>query len=227
MSKKTFQIKDHVTSRSKRITGLMQNKYGLGLETFDKALKGDMTSIQLIAQAGITGARIQELAPMLEEAYLTAIKGTEQYNKSKANIIKTAGSSAIAINKSVAQVSLANTKYTHQLRELKEDYVQQKDLEKLRHGYQINYQVLKHNMDKFFMKVDNNTKAIEQTYRPAVAQLAENTRREMVDIKHVLQYGERANLELLPRREYVTTEPTKPQTKISNILDRIRNALGF
>lgn len=224
---KTFKVKDHVTKRSKRITGMMQNKYGLGLDTFDQALKGDKGSIQLIAQAGITGARIQELAPMLEEAYLAAIKGTEQYNKSKSNIVKTAGSSAIAINKSVAQASLANTKYLHQVRELKEDYVQQKELEKLRHDYQINYQVLKSSMDKFFMKVDNNTKAIEQTYRPAVAQLAEDTRREMVDIKHILQYGEQANLSLLPRREYVTTEETKPQTRISNILSRIRNALGF
>jgi hypothetical protein len=224
---KTFKVKDHVTNRSKRITGMIQNKYGLGLDTFDKALKGDMGSIQLIAQAGITGARIQELAPMLEEAYLAAIKGTEQYNKSKASIIKTAGSSGIAINKSVAQVSLANTKYVHQLRELKEDYIQQKEVEKLRHDYQINYQVLKSSMDKFFMKVDNNTRAIEQTYRPAVAQLAEDTRREMVDIKHILQYGEQANLSLLPRREYVTTEEIKPQTRISNILGRIRNALGF
>jgi hypothetical protein len=224
---RTFKVKDHVTKRSKRITGMMQNKYGLGLDTFDKALKGDMGSIQLIAQAGITGARIQELAPMLEEAYLAAIKGTEQYNKSKASIIKTAGSSGIAINKSVAKVSLSNTKYVHQLRELKEDYIQQKELEKLRHDYQINYQVLKSSMDKFFMKVDNSTKAIEQTYRPAVAQLAEDTRREMVDIKHILQYGEKANLSLLPRREYVTTEEIKPQTRISNILGRIRNALGF
>jgi hypothetical protein len=82
-------------------------------------------------------------------------------------------------------------------------------------------------MDKFFMKVDNNTKAIEQTYRPAVAQLAEDTRREMVDIKHVLQYGEKANLELLPRREYVAVEGDKPQTKISGILGRIRSALGW
>lgn len=173
---KTFKVKDHVTKRSKRITGMMRNKYSLGLDTFDKALQGDIGSIQLIAQAGITGARIQELAPMLEEAYLAAIKGTEQYNKSKASIIQTAGSSAIAINKSVAQVSLSNTKYIHQIRELKEDYVQKKEIEKLRHDYQINYQVLKSSMDKFFMKVDNNTKAIEQTYRPAVAQLAEDTR---------------------------------------------------
>jgi hypothetical protein len=224
---KTFKVKDHVTKHSKRITGMMQNKYGLGLDTFDKALQGDIGSIQLIAQAGITGARIQELAPMLEEAYLAAIKGTEQYNKSKSNIIQTAGSSAIAINKSVAQVSLSNTKYIHQIRELKEDYVQKKEIEKLRHDYQINYQVLKSSMDKFFMKVDNNTKAIEQTYRPAVAQLAEDTRREMVDIKHILQYGDRANLSLLPRREYVSAEETKPQTRISNILGRIRNALGF
>jgi hypothetical protein len=224
---KTFKVKDHVTKRSKRITGMMRNKYGLGLDTFDKALKGDINSIQLIAQAGLTGARIQELAPMLEEAYLAAIKGTEQYNKSKSNIVKTAGNSAIAINKAVAQVSLANTKYLHQNRELKEDYVQQKELEKLRHDYQINYQVLKSSMDKFFMKVDNNHKAIEQTYRPAVAQLAEDTRREMVDIKHILQYGEKANLSLLPRREYVTTKETKPQNRIANILNRIRSALGF
>jgi len=224
---KTFQVKDHVTKRSKSITGLMQNKYGLGLDIFDKALKGDMNSIQLIAQAGITGARIQELAPMLEEAYIAAIKGTEQYNKSKASIAKSAGSSAIAIDKAVSQVSLANAKYAHQLRELKEDYVQQREIESIRHSYQINYQVLKSSMDKFFMKVDNNTKAIEQTYRPAVAQLAEDTRREMVDIKHVLQYGEKANLELLPRREYVAVEGDKPQTKISGILGRIRSALGW
>jgi hypothetical protein len=88
---KTFQVKDHVTKRSKSITGLMQNKYGLGLDIFDKALKGDMNSIQLIAQAGITGARIQELAPMLEEAYIAAIKGTEQLQQIKSQYCKVRG----------------------------------------------------------------------------------------------------------------------------------------
>lgn len=227
MSNKSFQIKDHITSRSKRITGMMQNKYGLGLDTFDKALKGDKTAIQTIAQAGIMGARIQEVAPFLEEAYLAAIKGTEQYNKSKSNIVKQAGSSAVSINKSIATASLANTKYVHQLREQKEEFVQQKEAETLRHQYAINYNALKSSMDKFFMKVDNSTRLLEQTYRPNVAQLAEDTRREMVEIKHLMQYGDRANLELLPSRQYVTEEPSKPQSRINGILGRIRSALGF
>lgn len=223
-----FKLKNHVEPKAKRISNVLGHKYGLDLAILDKALKGDQNALQLIGEAGRQGALTQELMPMLTEAYLSAIKGTEEYNKGISAILKQGASSAIAIDKSAGQASLANQKYGNQRKEFIAEYSEANKAENVRHQYALNYIQLKAYIDQYMFKVDNDAKLNEQTYRPEIKQVAEDDRYQLAASKHLLQTGENARLDLMPRREYIPTEQSGGQAiSFKEKLKGLASALGF
>lgn len=227
MSKSKFKIKNHVTKKAKRISNVLEGKYGFSLATLDKALQGDQNALKNIGEAARQGGQIIELMPLLEEAYLTIIKGTEQYNKSVSNILKQGASSAINIDKSVSQAMLANTKYGHQRKELAAEFGVARNIENARHNYAINYIQLKAYIDQHITGVDNHTKLIEQSNRPELKQLEEDSRYQLTAAKHLLQYGENEQLQLLPRREYATaSEQTSEGRKVTTFKEKLSNSFS-
>jgi hypothetical protein len=222
-----YTIKNHVSKKAKRISGILQGKYGLNLATLDKALKGDKEAQQLIGEAGRQGQLTQELMPMLAECYQAAIKGTEEYNKGISAILKQGASSAIAIDKASSQAMLANQKYGNQRTETAAEFAAAKSSETTRHQYALNYIQLKAYIDQYITKIDNDSKLAGQANRPELKQIDENARDEVVAAKHLLQYGENANLELLPRREYATVSEGDKSFSFKEKLGQLASSLGF
>ncbi len=230
MNKKTA-LKNHISPKSRRINGILKGKFGFSLGDVDKALQGDKTALQAIGEAARQGQIAIELMPLLEEACTTIQKGTEQYNRSILNILKQGASSAINIDKAVSQAMLANQKYAHQRTELAGEFASNRTAENQRHNYAINYIQLKAYIDQYLAKVDGNAKLLEQTNRPEVKQFDEDNRYEMVAAKHLLQQGDNARLDLLPKREYVQVTSDKKTVTVKETLMQkfgsIMSALGF
>lgn len=224
---KKFKTKNHVTPNAKRITGILQGKYGFGLDLLDKALQGDQVALRTIGEAARQGQQIQELMPLLTEAYLANIKGTEEYNKGISAILKQGASSAINIDKATAQATLANSKYVNQRKEGKLDYVIAKANEDNRHQYALNYVRLKAYIDQYIVRVDNESKLIEQANRPELKQMDEDARYQMSAAKHLLAHGDNAKVELLPKREYATVAEGEKRFSFKEKLGQITSALGF
>lgn len=236
MAKSKFQIKNHVAGKAKRVSGMLKGKFGLDLKTLDSALSGDKEALKTIGEAARQGQQIQELMPLLEEAYLTLIRGTETYNKGVSNILKQGANSAINIDKATGQASLVNTKYGNQRKEIKAEYIAQARAELQRHQYAINYVQLKSYIDLYMTGVDGDARLLEQTNRPEIRQIEEDKRFELNAAKHLLQNGENERLDLLPRRSYLVDEkylntegtPRIERSKgVMGSLKRIANALGF
>lgn len=232
MKKSSFTLKNHVDRKgTKRITGLLKGKFGLDLTDLNKALQGDQATLKMIGEAGRQGQLTQELMPLLEEAYINVIKGTEVYNKGVSNIVKQGANSAIAIDRSVSQVMLASQKYGNQRQELAAEFSTARTAETTRHQYAINYIQLKAYIEQHLMKVDGNAKLVDQANRPEVKQMAEDSRYELAAAKHLIENGDNARLDLLPQRQYVTVSEgnqsssfkTSLQQKFSGFL----SALGF
>jgi hypothetical protein len=232
MSKK-FTIKNHVGLKAKRISGMLKGKFGLDLGILDKALQGDKDALKTIGEAARQGQQIQELMPLLEEAYVNLIRGTEIYNKGISNILKQGASSAINIDKATSQSALANQKYGNQRKEVKAEFIAAAKSELQRHQYAINYAQLKSYIDLYMAGVDGDAKLLEQTNRPQIKQLEEDKRFELAAAKHLLQNGENQRLDLLPSREYIPSNsaPNTPRVEASRgvmqSLGRIISALGF
>jgi hypothetical protein len=231
MAKPGFKIKNHISPKAKRLTNLLPGKFGIDIPLLDKALKGDQKALQIIGEAGRQGALTQELMPILSEAYLNCIKGTEEYNKGVALITKQGATSAINIDKAVSATVLAGQKYDNQRKELKGEYVAAKTSENLRHQYAVNYIRIKAYVDQYLQRVDGDSKIIDQSNRPEIKQIDENARYEVTAAKHLLQHGDNANLGLIPRRQYNTVVEGDKAIPVRNNLSRlgstIASALGF
>lgn len=230
MNKKNA-LKNHISHKARRINSLLQNKFGFSLVDVDKALQGDKTALQAIGEAARQGQIAIELMPLLESACTTIQKGTEQYNRSISNILKQGASSAINIDKAVSQAMLANQKYAHQRTELAGEFASNRTAENQRHNYAINYIQLKAYIDQYLAKVDGNAKLLEQTNRPEIKQFDEDNRYDSAVAKHLLQHGDNARLELLPKREYVQVMEDKKTVTVKETLIQkfgsIMSALGF
>lgn len=233
MSKK-FQLKNHVAPKAKRLGRLLQSKYEFNLSDLNEALKGDKTKLQQIGETARQAKQIQEFMPLLQEAYLSIIKGTEAYNLGVAEILSQGASSAVNIDKAQAKVTLAQRKYGHQRKELAAEFVAAKDAEALRHEQAMNYIQLKAYIDAYISTVDGEARLVEQTNRPEWKQLDENLRYQNVEAKHLLQYGDASRIDLLPRRDYVNSQESNPpqprqsaRGSLSQTITSIRESLGF
>lgn len=228
-----FTIKNHVEVKAKRISGMLKGKFGLDLSTLDKALQGDREALKTIGEAARQGQQIQELMPLLTEAYGHLIKGTEEYNKGVSTILKQGASAAINIDKATSQASLANQKYGNQRKELKAEYIAAAKSELQRHNYAINYAQLKSYIDLYMSGVDGDSRLLEQTNRPEIRQIEEDKRFEMNAAKALLSNGENARLDLLPQREYVPRDSSQNSPRVEQSrgimqsLGKIASALGF
>jgi hypothetical protein len=222
-----YTIKNHVTKKAKRISGILQGKYGLNIALLDKALKGDQQALKLIGEAGRQGQLTQELMPLLANCYQTAIKGTEEYNKGVSAILKQGASSAIAIDKASSQAMLANQKYGNQRSETAAEFAAAKSSETIRHQYAVNYIQLKAYIDRYITKVDNDSKLTDQANRPELKQIDEESRYEVAAAKHLLQHGENARIELIPHREYATVTEGENRFSFKEKLGQLASSLGF
>lgn len=222
-----MKIKNHVTKKAKRISGMLKGKFGFDIGLVNQALQGDKNALQAIGEAARQGQQILELMPLLKEACTTIEKATEEYNKSVADILKQGASSAINTDKAIMQAMLANQKYVNQRSELAAEFSIAKSTESARHQYAINYLQLKAYIDQYLTKVDNDAKLIDQTNRPELKQFDENTRYDMAVSKHLLQHGENARTDLIPKREYVTsTENTAEGKTVVTVREKLAKSFG-
>ncbi|MEQ8463700.1 hypothetical protein [Coleofasciculus sp. E1-EBD-02] len=221
------KIKNHVTKKARRISGILKGKYGFSLDTVDKALQGDRTALKTLGESARQGQQILELMPLLKDACLTIQKGTEEYNKSIADILEGGATSAINIDKARMKAILANQKYGHQRKELAAEFATAKTAETTRHDYAINYIQLKAYIDQYLQTTDNNAKLLEQTNRPEFKQLDEDNRYNSAVAKHLIQHGDNARIDLIPKRDYVPQDNQNKDTGIWGAINKFRAALGF
>ena len=231
MTKTDLRIKNHVSKKAKRISGILTGKYGFNLDTVNKALLGDQTALKSLGEAARQGQQVLELMPLLREACITIEKATEEYNKGVADILKQGATSAIGIDKATSQTLLVNQKYRNQRKELATEFVNAKTSETTRHQYAINYIQLKAYIDQYMQKVEGDSKLIDQSNRPELKQIDEEARYQTATAKHLLQHGNNARIELIPKREYATvSEGEKTITfkdKLGQLGSAIGSALGF
>lgn len=215
-----MKIKDHVSPKARRIKGILKGKYGLDLNDFKDALKGDRRKLKMIGEASRDARLTLELVPLLKEAYLEVIAGTGEYNKAVSEILVQGAKTAIDIDRSVMNATLQNQGYSHARKELATEFITAKNSERARHQYQMNYLQIKGYIDAFMAEVDTRAKFLQQTNRLEMKQLQAEDAYDLQVAKHLLQYGDDANVSLIPKKDYAPAG-------LSAALARVRTALGL
>ena len=223
---KTLKLSNHISPQGKTIQAALKSKFGFSLEELNSALMGDTAQLQKIGEAARQGKITAEVMPLLSEAYSNIINGTTAYNTGIAKLLKQGASSAIAIDKAVAQTALANQKYVHQRKEIKTDYALQRQAETKRHEYALDFVQLKAYIDTHLAGVDRQAQTLQQNNRPQLKQVEENQRYELAATKELLTKGNSARLDLLPQKDYTHSWQPKDFGMMRKI-QNLRNALGF
>lgn len=201
--KQSSYYKDHVTKRGKSIVQDVKKAFGDDVDDLlNKAMEGDGATLRMLGERLRRGEIALELLPLVEQALTTHYDATAQFNKTKANVLKSGSKNALAIKKARVDVGLANQRHQHENKEIALRYSLGKKSETQRHTYAMGFERLKafvaHSMTKTEQAV-NVQKTINQ---PAIKQAKSDGERTMEVAKHLLENGEKSRVDLLPRKVY-------------------------
>lgn len=201
--KQSSYYKDHVTKRGKNIVQDVKKAFGDDVDDLlNKAMEGDGATLRMLGERLRRGEIALELLPLVEQALTTHYDATAQFNKTKANVLKSGSKNALAIKKARVDVGLANQRHQHENKEIALRYSLGKKSETQRHTYAMGFERLKafvaHSMTKTEQAV-NVQKTINQ---PAIKQAKSDGERTMEVAKHLLENGEKSRVDLLPRKVY-------------------------
>ncbi len=205
----TPTMKDHISGKTKSIQKQFQKYFGFSWQSVVKAANGDLGELKKIGEQGRQGRIMQQVAPVVAASTIDALKGTATYNKALSDIAIEGARSGINIDRSVMNVTLANSKYVHDRSETAKEFVNRRDAENFRHQTTMEYLDVKGEIDKHISVVDAQVRIANEANRPTVKQLQATEQQEIDITKHLLTYGENARTDLLPIKNYELSEPKK------------------
>lgn len=202
-------MKDHISGKSKSIQKQFQNYFGFSWQSVVKAVNGDVSEIKKLGEQGRKGRIMQQVAPVVAQSTIDALKGTATYNKALADVAIEGARSGINIDRSVMNVTLANSKYIHDRRETAKEFVNRRGAENFRHQTTMEYLDVKGEIDKHISVVDAQVRIAGEANRPTMKQLQASEQQEIDITKHLLTYGENSRVDLMPNKNYELSEPKK------------------
>lgn len=224
MTNSNIKLKNHVSAKAGRLGGALKSKFNVSINDFNAAINGDIAAAQKIGEAARQGRLSAELAPKLAQAYQEIIAGTTAYNKAVSEILVSAGKSAIEIDKAAMQATLANTQYGHKRSELAAEFVSAKASENQRHQYQMNYTQIKGYIDVYLAGVEQRATLLDQSNRPELKQIQANESYDAKVLNEALNRGDKANFELIQKRDY---QASNIKESVANKFNALKSALGF
>lgn len=210
-------VKDHVSTYGKDIAKATQKKFGITKSLIVKAAMGDEKSLKQIGDMGKTGERLQMAMPIIRENLKDYIEGTKEYNIALADIYRTGGKAASAIDKAASDVTLDNARYLNQIEEYKQQLFSNLEKETQRHSDAIDIIELQAWIDSQMVEVDMQAKFETISNKPLLAQMKADNEYEDKKIQHLLENGSESDLRLIPRKQFSTNPVIKMWNKVREI----------
>ncbi|MBW4504953.1 MAG: hypothetical protein KME64_00305 [Scytonematopsis contorta HA4267-MV1] len=214
---KAKYVRDHVSSYGKNISKATEKKFGITKSLIVKAAMGDEKSLKQIGDMGKTGERLQMAMPIIRENLKDYIDGTKEYNTALADIYRTGGKAASAIDKSAGDVTLENTRFLNQIEEYKQQLFANLEKETQRHDDAIDIIELQAWIDSQMVDVEMQAKFEGISNKPFLAQMKADDEYEEKKIQHILENGSDSNLSLIPRKQFSTNPVVKLWNSVREI----------
>jgi hypothetical protein len=195
--------KNYVGKHGKRLSD-RASKLGISNDLIIKCIDGDETALREVGDKGNEGTRILTIMPYIRDNAMAFLKGTGEYNKTLADVYKTAGETGIAIDRATASTAVANLKYGHERSEIALELSSNRRLENQRFRESLDLVKLRAYIDYHMSQVDHLYSEQAQYARPNNAQIAADLSYRDEKDKHLLTHGNNANLDDLPQKQYLT-----------------------
>lgn len=195
--------KDYVGKHGKKLQK-RASQLGISDSLIMRCIDGDESALREVGDKGNEGTRILTIIPYIRDNATAFLKGTGEYNKTLADIYKEAGATGIAIDKATASTAIANLKYRHECKELGISLASSRTLENQRFRESLDLIKLKAYIDYHMSQVDHLYSEQSQLARLNNAQIATDLSYRDERDKQLLTYGSDADLNSLPKKEYLT-----------------------
>lgn len=199
-----------------------QRVAGVSIQELKAALSGDKVCLQKLGSIHREGKLTATLMPLVTDIVNTKVKNEKDWNKFLGEFVAAGSNAESTIQLARSQSNLANTRYLHSTKELNEQHRGQKELEKGRHRYAINYNRAKLFVDALTQDVEGRIRIQEQGAKIRLKQMGEDLSHEAKVAQHLLEYGDAADISLIQKRDYAA-EMNNPL----RVFQRVKNALGI
>ncbi|GAX45721.1 hypothetical protein NIES4075_67420 [Tolypothrix sp. NIES-4075] len=210
-------VRDHVSTYGKEIKKATANKFGINNSLIIRAVNGDERALKEIGDMGRTGERLATSMPLIRENLKAYIEGTTEYNTALADIYKSGGKGAIAIDKAASDVKIENTHYNNLIEEYKTSLFAKLESENQRHDDALDVIELQAWIDTQMATVNAKASLESTSNKPFLAQMKADADYENKKIKHLLENGSDSDLSLIPKKHYSTNPVIKLWNNIRDI----------
>jgi hypothetical protein len=210
-------VKDHVSGYGKGIRNATNKKFGINNSLIIRAVNGDDEALKEIGDLGKTGQRLAMAMPTIRENLKAYIEGITEYNTALADVYKTGGKGAIAIDKAASDVTLENSRYNNLIEEYKTGLFAKLESETQRHDDAMDVIELQAWVDTQMATVNAQANLESISNKPFLAQMKSDADYENKKIKHLLENGSDSDLSLIPKKHYSTNPLVKLWNEIREI----------
>ena len=216
-------LKNHISSLdTKTLQNVLNTRFGVSIKDLEEIISGNPDAAKKIGEFGRQGRFASKYAPKAAQSIIDGIQGTLALNEATASILQEAGKADIKIQKAGSKTLLSNQRYNHDKSENAQEYAASKELEDKRHDYANAYIEMRSFYDQYFLSIDEDSRLEQQGFRPDLKQIKEDQRIQEQTISHLLEHGKNDHLELLPTKDYLTTE----FNEVGGVLDTIKGFLS-
>jgi hypothetical protein len=215
--KASKHIRDHVSTYGKEIKKATAKKFGINNSLIIRAVNGDEKALKEIGDMGRTGERLAMAMPTIRENLKAYIEGTTEYNTALADIYKSGGKGALAIDKAASDVTLENSHYNNLISEYKASLFTKLEAENQRHDDALDVIELQAWIDTQMATVNAKASLESISNKPFLAQMKADRDYEDKKIKHLLENGSDSDLSLIPKKHYSTNPVIKFWNNIRDI----------
>jgi hypothetical protein len=215
--KKSKYVRDHVSGYGKDIKKATAKKFGINNSLIMRAVNGDEQALKEIGDLGRTGERLATAMPLIRDNLKAYIEGITSYNTALAEVYKSGGKGAIAIDKAGGEVALENTRYNNLIEEYKTSLFAKLESENQRHDDALDVIELQAWVDSQMTTVNAKASLESITNKPFLAQMKADEDFENKKIKHLLENGSDSDLSLIPRKEFSTNPLVKLWNEVREI----------
>jgi hypothetical protein len=213
------KVRDHVSTFGKDIKKATAKKFGINNSLIIRAVNGDEQALKEIGDLGRTGERLATAMPLIRENLKAYIEGITEYNVALADVYKSGGKGAIAIDKAGGELALENTRYNNLIEEYKTSLFAKLESENQRHDDAMDVIELQAWVDTQMATVNAKASLEFISNKPFLAQMKADEDFENKKIKHLLENGSDSDLSLIPRKEFSTNPLVKLWNNIRDIFN--------
>lgn len=219
-------------SMSKRyLTGFEAlGNFGLSHNLIDAVIKGDLRAAKKLGSMANEGTQIITKMDEIVRQCTETIRGHEAYNVGLKNINVQAMQSDVAIKNAAIEMAKASKTRDHALTENAARWKYDQIYLNNKHDNTMELMRVNSYMSWFMSQVGHR-QALEKIYtKPQLAQLDEDIRWNLEATLHMLKYGDNANLDLLPKKDYTTldeSELNRGRTIFETVQEVARPAYAF